>query len=102
MSKQSKLGHWGWTNASHNWCGNCLGGTWLHESQSDSQHNSEDYQEDIEGWLTLTTPTDCEEDSEEYTQSSQKSFQVNVHLLSTNIILVNFTELGVTEGSELH
>jgi hypothetical protein len=74
----------------------------LHEGQSDSQHNSEDYQKDIEGWLTLTTPTNCEENSEKYTQSSQKSFQVNVHLLSTNIILVNFTELGVTEGSELH
>jgi hypothetical protein len=58
----------------------------LHESQSNRKDNSEDYQENIKGRLTLTTPTNCKENSEENTQSSQKGFKVDIHLLLSQII----------------
>jgi len=65
--------------SSYDWSSHSFGGAWLHEGQSDSQYNSEDDQEDIKGWLTLATPTNCEENSEEDTQTSQQHLKVNVH-----------------------
>jgi hypothetical protein len=78
MNKQSKLSHWGW---SHNWGSHSFSSAWLHKCQCNSQDNSEDDQEDIEGWLTLATPSNCKENSEEYTQTSQQHFKVNVHFI---------------------
>ena len=43
---------------------------WLHECQSDTQYNSKDYEEHIKCGLTLASPTNCKEDSEEDTQGS--------------------------------
>jgi hypothetical protein len=75
----------GWS--SYDWGSHSLGGAWLHESQYNSQYNCEDDQEDIKGWLTLATPTNCEENSEKDTQTSQQHLKVNVHFLqSTKII----------------
>jgi hypothetical protein len=85
--ERSDLSHRGWTNASHNWFADSFSRAWLHEGQDNSNNNCEDDQEDIKGGLTLTTPTNCKENSKEDTQGSQKSFQVNVHLLYSNIIL---------------
>jgi hypothetical protein len=77
------LSSWG----SYDWSSHSLGSAWLHEGQSNSQYNSKDYQEDIKGWLTLATPSNCEENSEEDTQTSQHHLKVNVHFLqSTKII----------------
>jgi hypothetical protein len=75
MNKQSNLSH-RWT---HDWSTHSFSSAWLHEGQDNSQDNSEDDQEDIKGWLTLTTPSNCKENSEEYTQTSQQHFKVNVH-----------------------
>jgi hypothetical protein len=69
------LSSWG----SYDWGSHSRGGAWLHEGQSNSQYNCEDYQEYIKGWLTLATPTNCEENSEEDTQTSQQHLKVNVH-----------------------
>jgi len=70
------LSHWGW---SHDWSTHSFGCAWLHEGQSNSQYNRKDYQEYIKGWLTLATPPNCEENSEEDTQTSQQHLKVNVH-----------------------
>ena len=73
--ERSDLSSW----SSYDWSSHSLGGAWLHEGQSDSQYNRKDYQEYIKGWLTLATPTNCEENSEEDTQTSQQHLKVNVH-----------------------
>jgi hypothetical protein len=75
MNKQSNLSH-RWT---HDWSTHSFSSAWLHESQYNSQYNSKDDQEDIKGWLTLATPSNCKENSKEYTQTSQQHFKVNVH-----------------------
>ena len=82
----SDLGTWG----SHDWSSHSLGGAWLHEGQSNSQYNSEDNQEDIKGWLTLATPSNCEENSEEDTQTSQQHFKVNVHFYILQRFIFNY------------
>jgi hypothetical protein len=74
--ERSDLSHWGW---SHDWSSHSFSGAWLHECQYNSQHNGEDDQEDIKGWLTLATPSNCEENSQKYTQTSQQHFKVNIH-----------------------
>ena len=54
---------------------------WLHECQSNRKDNCEDNQEYIKRRLTLSTPTNCEENSEEDTQTSQHHLKVNVHFI---------------------
>ena len=65
----------------NNWRRNSRCRAWLHESQSNSQYNRKDYEEHIEGRLTLATPTNCKEDSQEHTQTSQQHLKVDVHFI---------------------
>jgi len=83
--ERSDLGTW----SSYDWGSRSLGGAWLHECQGNSQYNSEDYEEHIEGWLTLATPTNCEENSEEDTQTSQQHLKVNVHFYNLQRFIFN-------------
>jgi hypothetical protein len=80
------LSSWG----SYDWSTHSFGCAWLHEGQSNSQYNRKDYQEYIKGWLTLATPTNCEENSEEDTQTSQQHLKVNVHFLQSTKIYFSF------------
>jgi hypothetical protein len=64
----------------------------LSESQYNSKYNGEENQEDIKRRLTLATPSNCKENSQEDTQTSQQHFQVDVHfLLSTEIKIYSET-----------
>jgi hypothetical protein len=69
-----------------------LAGAWLHEGQSNSQYNRKDYEEHIIHWLTLATPSNCEEYPEKHTQTSQYHLKVNVHFYNYHRI---FLELEV-------
>jgi hypothetical protein len=78
INKKTSLCHWGWA---HDWGSHSCSGAWLHEGQDNSQDNSKDDQENIKDRLTLATPSNCKENSEEYTQTSQQHFKVNVHFI---------------------
>jgi hypothetical protein len=79
------LSTWG----SYDWSSHSFSGAWLHEGQSNSQYNSKDYQEYIKGWLTLATPSNCEEYPEEDTQTSQQHLKVNVHFYNLQRFILN-------------
>ena len=54
---------------------------WLHKRQSNCKHNCEDNQEYIKRRLTLSTPTNGEENSQEHTQTTEEYFQVDIHFI---------------------